>query len=70
MLNAKGMVDKASDNQVKLEKLCEWCCGITVQVTLMINVSPLEDCVKELEGMADRCSKNVAASGARLVSCN
>ncbi|CAN0556337.1 unnamed protein product, partial [Ectocarpus sp. 12 AP-2014] len=65
VLNAKDMVDKASDNQAKLEKLCERCCGITVQVveklqgstSLTINVSPLEDCVKELEEMAERYGK-------------
>ncbi|CBJ33473.1 expressed unknown protein [Ectocarpus siliculosus] len=65
VLNAKDMVDKASDNQAKLEKLCERCCGITVQVVeklkgptpLMVNVSPLEDCVKELEEVAERYGK-------------
>ncbi|CAN0395888.1 unnamed protein product [Pylaiella littoralis] len=65
VLNAKDMVDKASDNQVKLGKLCDRCCGITVQVieklqgttSLTINVSPLENCFNELEGVAERYGK-------------
>lgn len=65
VLNAKDMVDQASDNQVKLEKLCDRCCEITVQVikklqgttSLTINVSPLKECVNELEEVAERYGK-------------
>eukprot|EP00752_Nemacystus_decipiens_P003237 g2995.t1 len=75
LLKAKNIVDEVSRNKEDLEEMCEWCNLITEQViikatslsTPTIDVSPLQECVDDLNKVAKRYHRRDRGRWARFV---